>query len=91
MTLRLYATRKGWDLQQITVRLRHDRVHAQDCIECEKKRPFLDRIEREILVTGNLNDEQKTRLRVIAESCPVHRTLTSEITVRTQLVPEASP
>jgi len=85
MTLRLYATRKGWDLQQITVRLRHHRVHAQDCIGCEKKRPFLDRIEREILVTGNLNDEQKARLQVIAESCPVHRTLTSSSDIQTSL------
>jgi putative redox protein len=85
MTLRLYATLKGWDLQKITVRLRHHRVHAQDCIGCEKKRPFLDRIEREIFVTGNLNDEQKARLQIIAESCPVHRTLTSSSDIQTSL------
>jgi uncharacterized OsmC-like protein len=85
MTLRLYASRKSWDLQQITVRLRHSRVHAADCIDCEKKRPFLDRIEREIQVTGSLSDEQKARLQVIAESCPVHRTLTSSSDIRTSL------
>jgi uncharacterized OsmC-like protein len=86
MTLRLYANRKGWNLERITVRLRHFRVHAKDCIDCENKRPFVDRIEREITVSGNLTDEQKARLQVIAESCPVHRTLTSVTDIRTSLV-----
>ena len=62
MTLRLYATRKGWDLQKITVRLRHHRVHAQDCIGCEKKRPFLDRIERELQDTFSDTYAQPSRL-----------------------------
>jgi putative redox protein len=86
MTLRLYANRKGWDLQQITVRLRHFRVHAKDCSDCESKSPFIDRIEREIELSGNLTDEQKARLQMIAESCPVHRTLTAGTDIRTSLV-----
>jgi putative redox protein len=85
MTLRLYANRKGWNLERITVRLRHSRVHVKDCAECETKHPFMDRIEREIILSGNLTDEQKARLKVIAESCPVHRTLTSVTEIRTEL------
>src|SRR5215475_8499883 len=72
MTLRLYATRKGWSLERITVRLRHHRVHAQDCIDCETKPSSVDRIDREIELDGNLSEEQKTRLQAIAEKCPVH-------------------
>jgi putative redox protein len=83
MTLRLYAQRKGWDLQRITVRLRHKRIHAKDCQDCETKQGFLDQIDREIEFTGNLDSEKKNRLREIAEKCPVHRTLESEIKIRT--------
>jgi len=85
MTLRLYAARKGWNLQRITVRLRHSRIHAQDCTDCETKEGFLDRIEREIEVTGTLDDAQKRRLAEIAGRCPVHKTLVSEINIRTSL------
>jgi len=85
MTLRLYAKRKGWDLQRVTVRLRHSRIHAEDCNDCETKEGFLDRIDREIELTGRLDDDQKHRLVEIAERCPVHRTLKSEINIRTSL------
>ena len=85
MTLRLYAQRKQWDLQRVTVRLQHFRIHAEDCMECETKEGFLDRIDREIELSGNLDDAQKRRLLEIAEHCPVHRTLTSEINIRTSL------
>jgi putative redox protein len=85
MTLRLYAQRKGMDLQRITVRLKHYRIHAEDCLECETKEGMLDRIDREIQLTGNLDEAQKQRLLEIAERCPVHRTLTSEINIRTSL------
>jgi uncharacterized OsmC-like protein len=85
MTLRLYAQRKQWDLQRVTVRLQHSRIHAEDCMECETRQGFLDRIDREIELSGNLDDEQKRRLVEIAEKCPVHRTLTSEINIRTSL------
>jgi putative redox protein len=85
MTLRLYAQRKGMDLQRITVRLQHSRFHASDCGECETKAGFLDRIDRDIQLTGNLSDDQKRRLLEIAELCPVHRTLNSEIHIRTSI------
>ena len=85
MTLRLYAQRKGWDLQHIIVRLQHSRMHAEDCRDCETKQGFLDRIDREIELTGDLNEMQKQRLLEIAEHCPVHRTLVSEINIRTSL------
>jgi putative redox protein len=87
MTLRLYAQRKGIDLQRITVRLQHSRIHAEDCKDCETKQGYLDRIDRQIELAGNLDDAQKQRLLEIAEHCPVHKTLESEINIRTSLVP----
>jgi len=65
------------------VRLRHFRIHAVDCENCETKEGMLDRIERAITLAGNLNDEQRKRLLEIADKCPVHRTLTSEVEIRT--------
>src|SRR5262249_44692794 len=85
MTLRLYAQRKQWDLQRVTVRLRHYRIHAEDCADCEAKQGFLDRIDREIELTGPLDEAQRQRLVEIAERCPVHRTLKSEIVIRTKI------
>jgi putative redox protein len=85
MTLALYARRKGWPLQAVTVRLSHSRIHAEDCAECETREGKLDRIERELALEGPLTDDQRTRLVEIAERCPVHRTLTSEIDIRTRL------
>jgi putative redox protein len=86
MTLRLYAQRKGIDLQRITVRLQHYRIHAEDCRDCETKSGLLDRIDREIELSGNLDEAQKQRLLEIAQRCPVHRTLQSEINIRTSIV-----
>jgi putative redox protein len=86
MTLRLYAQRKGLDLQRVTIRLQHYRIHAEDCLDCETKHGFLDRIDRTIELAGNLDEAQKSRLLEIAEHCPVHRTLKSEINIRTSLV-----
>ncbi len=85
MTIALYARRKGWPLTGVTVRLSHSRIHADDCAECETKQGMLDRIEREIAVAGELTEDQRTKLLEIANKCPVHRTLTSEINVRTTL------
>jgi uncharacterized OsmC-like protein len=85
MTLALYARRKQWALEAVTVRLEHAKIHAQDCAECETKEGRLDRIEREIALEGPLTDEQKSRLMEIADKCPVHRTLTSEVNIRTRL------
>jgi putative redox protein len=85
MTIALYARRKQWPLESVTVRLEHSRIHAVDCAECETKEGRLDRIEREIAVAGPLSPEQRARLLEIAERCPVHRTLTSEINIRSRL------
>jgi putative redox protein len=85
MTLALYARRKQWPLEGVTVRLRHAKIHAVDCAECETKEGMLDRIEREIALSGALNEAQRARLLEMAERCPVHRTLTSEINIRTRL------
>src|SRR2546425_12304132 len=86
MTIALYARRKAWPLREVTVRLRHSRIHAEDCADCETKQGMLDRIEREIALSGALSDEQRAKLLEIADRCPVHRTLTSEISIRTSLV-----
>ena len=83
MTLRLYAERKQLPLKQTTVRLRHDKIHAADCAECETKEGMIDRIERAITLDGELDAEQRARLMEIADNCPVHRTLESEIDIRT--------
>ena len=85
MTVALYARRKGWPLQSVSVRLQHSKIHAADCENCETKEGKLDQIERELVFSGALSDEQRGRLLEIAEKCPVHRTLTSEIKIRTRL------
>jgi putative redox protein len=85
MTVSMYARRKQWPLEGVTVELRHAKIHAQDCAECDTKEGMLDRIERDITLTGSLSPEQRGRLLEIANRCPVHRTLVSEIDIRTQL------
>jgi putative redox protein len=85
MTVRLYAERKGWPLERVRVRLHHSRIHAQDCAECETKEGMLDRIECVLEFEGTLDAEQRQRLLEIAGKCPVHRTLTSEISIRSSL------
>ena len=89
MTLSMYARRKQWPLKSVTVRLRHSKIHATDCAECDTKEGKLDRIERDVELEGELSDEQRARLLDIANRCPVHRTLVSEINIRTQLVAPA--
>lgn len=82
MTVTLYARRKGWALERVTVRLRQQRIHAEDCEGCSKSAEgFVHRIERVVSVEGNLTQEQRARLQEIAHKCPVHKTLTSEIVV----------
>jgi putative redox protein len=83
MTLRLYAERKKLPLERVSVHLRHAKFHATDCADCETKTGLLDRIDREIVLRGALDDAQRQRLLEIADMCPVHRTLTSEILIRT--------
>ncbi len=82
MTAALYARRKRWPLESVTVRLRHSRVHASDCASCETKEGMLDRIDVSLELSGSLTEEQLSRLREIAERCPVRRTLESEIEIR---------
>lgn len=84
MTLRLYAERKALPLDRVTVVLRHSKVHAEDCAECETKTGMLDQIEREIAIEGTLDPEQRQKLMNIADKCPVHRTLTSEARITTR-------
>jgi uncharacterized OsmC-like protein len=83
MTLRLYAERKKLPLARTEVRLRHSRIYATDCAECETKEGMLDRIERIITLEGDLDAEAHKRLLEVADMCPVHRTLKSEIDIRT--------
>lgn len=86
ITLRMYADRKGIPLVRTTVRLQHDRIHADDCEKCETEHGMLSRITREITFEGDLDDDQRARLMKIADHCPVHRTLTSEIVIETSEV-----
>src|ERR1039458_1177754 len=86
MTISFYARRKGWPLEKVTVSLHHGKIQATDCAECETKVGKIDRIEREIELTGALTPEQRAKLMEIADRCPVHQTLTSEINIRTRAV-----
>ena len=85
MTIAMYARRKQWALERVTVRLRHSRVHAEDCADCETRPASLTLIERDIELEGILDEEQRARLLAIANRCPVHLTLTSQMDIRTKL------
>jgi putative redox protein len=85
MTLRLYADQKQLPLARVSVSLTHEKIHAADCATCETKEGKLDRIDRTIALDGDLTDAQRARLLEIADKCPVHRTLTSEVEIRTAL------
>jgi putative redox protein len=86
MTVQMYARRKEWPLEKIEVRLTNRRIHAEDCQECQTKEGHITRIERHITLTGPLDDEQRARLLDIAQRCPVHKTLTSEVSIKDFLV-----
>lgn len=86
MTMRLYADRKSLPLDRVTVTLKHSKIHAKDCAECETRDGMLDQIERDIAIDGALDAEQRKKLMEIADKCPVHRTLTSEIRIVTKAV-----
>ena len=82
MTVTLYARRKSWPLEQVTVRLRQNRIHAKDCQECaQNTEGYVHRIERSVSFTGSLTDEQRERLLEISHKCPVHKTLSSQILI----------
>src|SRR5262249_14115661 len=87
MTLSMYAERKRWPLRAVVVRLAHSRIHDEDCADCDTRQVMLDNIETEITLIGELSDEQRHRLLEIADRCPVHRTLESEVRIRTTLTP----
>ncbi|MFZ5717105.1 MAG: OsmC family protein, partial [Bradyrhizobium sp.] len=84
MTMRLYADRKSLPLDRVTVTLKHSKIYAKDCAECETRDGMLDQIERGITMDGALDAEQRKKLMEIADKCPVHRTLTSEIRIVTK-------
>ena len=86
MTMRLYANRKKWNLDRASVMVRHDKIHATDCEDCEAREGKIDVFERAITLEGDLDDEQKQRILEIADKCPVHRTLHGEVQVRTRLI-----
>jgi putative redox protein len=83
MTVRMYANGKNWPLESVRVTLRHSRIHAEDCAECETAKGWINQIELEIELAGDLDDTQRQRLLHIAERCPVHQTLTSEVRIVT--------
>ena len=85
MTLGMYARRKQWPLEQVQVELRHDRMHAADCENCETQQGKIDRIRRSLTIEGELDAAQRARLMEIADRCPVHRTLENEIKIETRL------
>jgi putative redox protein len=87
MTVGLYARKKQIPLDEIKVELRHWRIHAKDCGECETKEGMLDRIDVAIALTGALTPEQRAKLMEIAAKCPVHRTLKSEIDIKLRSLP----
>ena len=87
MTLQVYARSKGWPLEQVVVRLFHQKVHADDCSDCPEKNRQIDSIVREVELSGELDESQQQRLLEIAERCPVHRTLTGEVRIDTTLRP----
>jgi len=86
MTVSLYARTKKWPLESVTVNLRHSKIHAADCRDCETKEGKIDRIERDIHFIGTLDQEQRKKLLEIADKCPVHRTLHSEINIQTRAI-----
>jgi len=85
MTIAMVARRRKWPLEAVTVRLRHSRVHDKDCEGCEEAPRRLERIDREVVLTGPLDDQQRASLLAIAEKCPVHRTLTANVVIETRL------
>ena len=85
ITIGMYARRKQWPLERVTVTLRHSKIHAADCASCDTQPALLDQIDREVQLFGALSEEQRSRLLEIANKCPVHRTLMSRIDIQTRL------
>jgi len=90
MTVRMYAARKRLPLDRVTVTLSHEKIHAEDCADCETREGRIDRIARSLTLEGSLDEAQQARLLEIADKCPVHRTLKNEVLIETELVPTGS-
>lgn len=86
MTIGLYARKRSWPVEKISVSLWHSKIHAQDCDDCETKDGRIDRIEMEIHLDGAVTDEQRAKLMEVAGKCPIHQTLTHEINIKTRAV-----
>jgi putative redox protein len=86
MTLRLYAERKKWDLQEVFCHIRHEKTHLEDCKDCENPKAKIDKFTRELELIGDLDDEQKQKLLEIADKCPVHRTLENVVHIETRII-----
>ncbi len=91
MTLRMYADRKRWPLEHVEVRLLHHRIHADDCADCESSSGFMETIDRTIELHGPLTEQQRSSLLAITDRCPVHRTLTADVDIRTRLIAPDAP
>jgi putative redox protein len=85
MTLRMYAEAKGLPLERASATVEHQKIHAIDCADCETREGRVDRLQRTITLEGELTAEQRTRLLQIADKCPVHQTLESEVSIVTTL------
>ena len=86
ITIEMYAKRKGWPLEGVEVRVRHEKIHAEDCAECEGRHGLVDRMERHIVLKGPLDEDQRERLAVIASKCPVHKTIRAGANVVDEVV-----
>ena len=86
MTVRMYAARRDWPLESVEVRLRHERVHADDCENCETREAYVDQITKEVAFRGPLDDAQRARLAEISERCPVQRTLQRSVRIEQKVV-----
>lgn len=85
MTMRMYASRKGFKLDHVEVKLSHSKIHAEDCENCETKKGLVDHIQTDISLKGDLTDEERQKIFDIAARCPVHRTITHEIIIESSL------
>lgn len=85
MTIKMYANRKGWELDDIYMELRHNKRHDEDCQDCENPQSKIDVIEKEVIVEGDLSDEQLDKILDISKKCPVHRTLIGDIKIESEI------
>lgn len=85
MTIKMYAGRKGWEIDDMYLELRHNKRHAEDCAECEDPKSKIDHIEKELIIKGDLSQEQLDKLLDISKKCPVHKTLEGDITIASSL------